>query len=185
MPIKRFAMKKIHVLDKEFQLSIPHETILASIQAMAEDIHNHYKGRTPLFLSVLNGAFMFTADLLKHYKGDCEISFVKLASYRGTTSSGDVKSLIGLNESLKNREVLILEDIVDSGLTIAKLVEDLAAYEPESIRVATLLLKPDALSRPLKLDFVGMEIPNDFIVGYGLDYDGRGRNYPDIYKIIE
>lgn len=178
-------MERVTILDKEFARNISHEQILKVVKEMAVQISTDYRDTTPLFLCVLNGAFIFAADLLKHYQGDCEISFIRLSSYTGTKTTGEVKTLIGLNDDIKGRDVVILEDIVDSGITISHLVNDLSTYLPKSVRVATLLLKPDAVQKDVKPDYVGMEIPNDFIVGYGLDYNGYGRNYKDIYKIVD
>ncbi len=178
-------MGHIKILDKEFAKNISYEQILQVIEKMAMDIATDYRDSKPLFLCVLNGAFIFAADLLKHYQEDCEISFIRLSSYTGTQTTGEVKTVIGLNDEIKGRDVIILEDIVDSGITISHLVKDLFTYAPKSVRVATLLLKPDAVQKDVKPDYVGMEIPNDFIVGYGLDYNGYGRNYKDIYKIVE
>ncbi len=178
-------MEHIKILDKAFAKNIAYEHILKVIQEMADQIAKDYRDSNPLFLCVLNGAFIFAADLLKHYQGDCEISFIRLSSYAGTKTTGEVKTVIGLDDDIKGRDVIILEDIVDSGITISHLVADLSSYAPRSVRVATLLLKPAAVQKEVKPDYVGMEIPNDFIVGYGLDYNGYGRNYKDIYKIVE
>ncbi len=178
-------MDTIKILDKEFAKNISHERILEAVDMMADHISRDYKDATPLFLCVLNGAFIFAADLLKKYTGDCEISFIRLSSYAGTQTTGEVKTVIGLDDDIKARDVIILEDIVDSGITISHLVKDLSSFEPKSVRVATLLLKPAAVQKEVKPDYVGMEIPNDFIVGYGLDYNGFGRNFKDIYKIVE
>ncbi len=178
-------MERVTILDKEFARNISYEQILKVVKEMAVQISTDYRDTKPLFLCVLNGAFIFAADLLKHYQGDCEISFIRLSSYTGTKTTGEVKTLIGLNDDIKGRDVVILEDIVDSGITISHLVNDLSTYLPKSVRVATLLLKPDAVQKDVKPDYVGMEIPNDFIVGYGLDYNGYGRNYKDIYKIVD
>ncbi len=178
-------MGKINILDKEFEKNIAFERIQDVVKHMARAIYDDYGHTEPLFLCVLNGAFMFAGDLFKEYPGKCEISFIKLSSYSGTQTTGEVKTLIGLDQDIKGREVVILEDIVDSGITISHLVNDLTGYDPKSIRVATLLLKPDALQKEVRPDYVGMEIPNDFIVGYGLDYNGFGRNFRDIYKITE
>ncbi len=178
-------MGKIRILDKEFEKNIPFERIQEVIETMASKIHEDYKNSRPLFLCVLNGAFMFAADLFKHYPGHCEISFIKLSSYAGTQTTGEVKTLIGLDKEIEGRDVIILEDIVDTGITISHLANDLSACKPESVRIATLLLKPESLRKEIRLDYVGMEIPNDFIVGYGLDYNGFGRNFRDIYKITE
>ena len=142
------------------------------------------EGTEPLFLSVLNGSFMFTADLMKRISLPCDISFVKLASYAGTSSTGKVKELVGLNENIEGRTVVIVEDIIDTGFTMQRLVETLRSKNPKDIRIATLLVKPDKLQVNLDIDYVAMNIPNDFIVGYGLDYDGKGRNYRDIYTVV-
>ncbi len=178
-------MARIKILDKEFEKNIPFEHIQKVVKQLAEKIFMDNKENEPLFLCVLNGAFMFAADLFKFYPGNCEISFIKLSSYDGTQTTGEVKTVIGLEEQIQGRNVIILEDIVDSGITIAQLLEDLSTYQPESIRVATLLLKPAAVQKEVRPDYIGMEIPNDFIVGYGLDYRGFGRNYKDIYKITD
>jgi len=177
-------MDKINIKDKEFEKSIPNEEIQKAIKKVAENINKDYEGKdTPLFLSILNGAFMFTADVFKELSISSEVSFVKFSSYRGTTSSGKVKELIGLNEDLSGRHVIIMEDIVDTGLTINNVIRQIESYNPKDVKVATLLFKPDACVEEVSLDYVGMEIPNEFIVGYGLDYDGLGRNLKDIYKV--
>ena len=179
-------MDKITLKDKEFQKSIPFEKIYEAITQVADKINRDYQDKdTPLFLSILNGAFMFTADLFKELKIDSEVTFVKLASYQGTSTTGKVKQLIGLNESLKDRNVIILEDIVDTGTTIKELIQQVKGFNPKDVKIATMLFKPEACKEPINLDYVGMEIPNDFIVGYGLDYDGLGRNYKDIYKVVD
>ena len=176
-------MKLVKVLDKEFSLFIESDSILANVAKVAEKINTDLKGKNPLFLVVLNGAFMFASDLFKMLTIDCEISFVKLASYSGTESTGTVKHLIGLNEDIKGRTIVVVEDIVDTGITIEHMLEELQKYEPADIRIATMLLKPDKFTKGIKLDYVGMEIPNDFIIGYGLDYDGYARNLPHIYTL--
>jgi len=179
-------MNKIRLKDKEFQVYIHYDEIYQSIRQMAAEISHDFKEQeTPVFLSILNGAFMFTGDLFKELQIDTHLSFVKFASYQGMSSSGDVKELIGLNEDLSGRNVIVLEDIVDSGLTIRMLSEEIQKYHPRTLKIATLLLKPDVYQQPIPLDYVGMEIPNDFIVGYGLDYDGLGRNLKDIYQVVE
>ena len=141
-------------------------------------------GKNPLFLVVLNGSFMFASDLLKLINVPCEISFIKLSSYSGTQTTSEVKQIIGLTESIKNRNVVIIEDIIDTGITIEHIIEQLKTHETESIRIATCLYKPAAFIKQFSIDYTGIEIPNDFIVGYGLDYNGYARNYPDIYRII-
>lgn len=178
-------MDQIQILDKVFGKDIGYDRICEAVTRLSAEIMADYGHLRPLFLCVLNGSFMFAGDLLKEYSGACEVSFIKLSSYRGTSSTEEVRTLIGLSEDIKGRDVVILEDIIDTGITISQLLKDLAAYAPNSIRVATLLLKPDALRSDIRPDYVGLEIPNDFIVGYGLDYDGYGRNSRDIYKIID
>jgi hypoxanthine phosphoribosyltransferase len=179
-------MKKITILDKDFELFISYEKIRSVIEEMAEEMNRELEGKNPLFLCILNGSFMFAAEIFKRISLlDAEISFVKLASYEGTSTTGTVKELIGLNEDLAGRTVVILEDIVDTGITIEKVIDQLQAMNPAELQIATLLLKPEALKKDVKLDYIGIEIPNEFIVGYGLDYDGRGRNLIDIYKVTE
>lgn len=173
--------KTVTIQDKKFRKLISSARIQKAIAGIAKEINRDYKIKRPLFLSVLNGSFLFTADLLKKFNGECEVSFVKVASYSGTRSSGKMKKLIGLNEDLKGRNVVILEDIIDTGNTIAMVLKDLKKQSPRSIKVATLFFKPDAFMGSKRPDYVGLEVPNDFIVGYGLDYDGLGRNLSDIY----
>ena len=176
-------MQTIQLLDKKFALSIPEKTIVEKISIVADKINADLADKNPLFVAILNGSFMFAAELMKKINFPCQISFVKLASYHGTTSTNNVLELVGLNENLAGRTVVIVEDIVDSGLTMTKVVELLKSRGAEKILISTLLLKPSALQYDLKLDYVALEIPNDFIVGYGLDYDGYGRNLKDIYTI--
>lgn len=178
-------MKNVTVIDREFELFIPYEKIRSVVEKMAEKMNIDFEGENPLFICILNGSFMFAAEIFKRISlPDAEISFIKLASYSGTSTTGAVKELIGLNEDLTGRMVVVLEDIVDSGITIANTIEQIKAKNPAEIKIATLLLKPDALQIKVQLDYIGIEIPNDFIVGYGLDYNGRGRNLIDIYKEI-
>jgi hypoxanthine phosphoribosyltransferase len=178
-------MKQVKVHDKNFQLFIPYEKIRATVEKMAESMSRDLSGKKPLFVCILNGSFMFAAELFKRIElVETEISFVKLASYNGDHTSGEVKQLIGLNEKIEGRTVVVLEDIVDSGLTIEHIQEQLQQLNPREVIIATLLLKPDALKKKVQLDYIGMEIPNDFIVGYGLDYNGYGRNLIDIYSVI-
>lgn len=178
-------MKEVIVInDKQFELLIEQEVIENEIKRVAERINKELKDKRPLFIAVLNGAFMFAGELMKQVNILSEITFVRLASYHGTTSTNDLKTVLGLNESIKDRSVVIVEDIVDSGNTIVSLLEELGKYEPEEIRIATLLYKPAAMKQKLNLDYVALEIPNDFIVGYGLDYNGYGRNLKDIYKVV-
>ena len=176
-------MDTIQIKDKRFTTFIPEEKILTEVARVADEINRDLSGSDPLFVSVLNGSFMFTADLMKRLDIPCEISFVKLASYEGTSTTGRVKELVGLNDDISGRTVVIVEDIVDTGLTMQRLLETLRAKNPKEIRIATLLVKPDKLQVDLKIDYVAMNIPNDFIVGYGLYYDGYGRNFRDIYIV--
>jgi len=178
-------MKEIQLKDKRFAIEISGEDILKQVRRVANEINKDLDGKKPLFLVVLNGAFMFASDLMKNIAIDCEISFVKLSSYQGTQSTEKVKELIGLNENLKGRTVVIVEDIVDTGITMEGIIADLQKKGVAETRIATLLFKPQAFQKSYKVDYIGMEIPNDFIVGYGLDYDGLGRNFEDIYKIID
>lgn len=179
-------MSNVKILDKEFELFIPYEKIRSVVEEMADKMNEKLAGKNPLFLCILNGSFMFAAEIFKRITLlDAEISFVKLASYSGTSTTGQVKELIGLNESLEGRTVVVLEDIVDTGITIDNIIHQIQSKKPAEVQVATLLLKPDALVKEVSLDYVGLEIPNDFIVGYGLDYDGRGRNLIDILKVVD
>ena len=180
-----YQMKEIQLKDKRFRINIAGNDILTQVKRVANEVNRDLKGQNPLFLVVLNGAFMFASDLMKHIEIDCEISFVKLASYQGTQSTEKVKELIGLNEDLYGRTVVIVEDIVDTGITMEGIISDLLKKGVADVRIATLLFKPQAFQKDYKIDYIGMDIPNDFIVGYGLDYDGLGRNFQDIYKIIE
>ncbi len=178
-------METIRIKDKQFKTFITEEQILKEVARVGEEINRDLADANPLFVSVLNGSFMFTADLMKHVNVPCEISFVKLASYAGTSSTGKVKELVGLNDDITGRTIVIVEDIIDTGLTMERLIETLKARNPKEIRIATLLVKPDKLKVDLDINYIAMSIPNDFIVGYGLDYDGLGRNYRDIYTVIE
>lgn len=176
-------MSRVKLHDKEFELFIPNEQIDKAIEKVAAQINQQYSNSHPLFVAVLNGSFMFAADLLKKINFSCEISFVKLASYHGMSSSGSITELIGFTESVEGRDVIILEDIVDTGLTLEKVIEIFKHKNCKSIAIATLLLKPEAYKKSHPINFTCIEIPNEFIVGYGLDYDGLGRNLKDIYKV--
>ena len=178
-------MSIVKIKDKTFRTFIPEDQIAERVKAVAERINKDLADKNPLFLAVLNGSFIFAADLMRYITIPCEISFVKLASYQGTTSTGVIKEVIGLNEELAGRTVVILEDIVDTGFTIKRMIETLGTRGPESVHVCTLRLKPGKLQVPLNVEYVAMEIPNDFIVGYGLDYDQQGRNLRDIYTLVE
>lgn len=174
----------ITIKDKQFELFIEQEIIEQGIKRIAERMNAELKEKNPIFLAVLNGAFMFAGELMKEVSIPSEITFVRLASYyHGTTTSNRVQEVLGLNESIEGRCVVIVEDIVDSGNTMVALKKELEKYNPQEVKVATLLFKPAALRQPLHIDYVALEIPNDFIVGYGLDYDGYGRNLKDIYKV--
>lgn len=176
-------MKEVKILDKVFSLSISEEKINNAVQTVANKINSDLKEKDVLFMGILNGSFMFASDLFKNIDIKCQITFVKVASYQGTISSGNVKRLIGINEDIKGKIVVIIEDIVDSGNTLESIIRQLQGYEPAEIRIATFLYKPDAYTKDIPLDYVGFEIPNDFIVGYGLDYDGYGRNLKEIYTL--
>lgn len=178
-------MNIVKIKDKTFKMSIPEADILKSVKAVADKINHDMADKNPLLLAVLNGSFMFAADLMRMINVPCEISFVKLSSYQGTASTGSVKQLIGLNDSLKGRTVIVVEDIVESGVTMKQMLGMLKEKEPESVHICTLLLKPECLQVPLDIEYVAMEIPNDFILGYGLDYDQQGRNLRDIYTVVE
>lgn len=173
--------------DKRFAPFIAESQVQEHVRIMAAQINQHYAHiNTPLLLiGVLNGAFIFAADLMRHLHIPCEITFVKLQSYSGTSSTGTVQTAIGLNTDLKDREVLVLEDIIDTGRTLDGFLRELYVQQPASIAIAALLIKPDALQVPLKADFFGFSIPNKFVVGYGLDYDGLGRNLNAIYQLDE
>jgi hypoxanthine phosphoribosyltransferase len=166
----------------EFEEFISEAAIKERIKALAADINEAYGDKTPVFLPVLNGSFIFAADLIKEINVPCRVSFVKVSSYSGMASSGQLKSLIGLEESLFNQNILIIEDIVDTGLTLQKIVQELKTLGTKSVEVVALLRKKPAREKDLKVQFVGFEIDDEFVVGYGLDYDGLGRNYKDIYK---
>ncbi len=177
-------MRKVRVKDREFQLSIKASEIQSVVLQIARRIGEDYAGKTPLFLVVLNGAFVFASDLFRHTSLPCEISFIKYRSYSGTSSTNQVEELIGLKEDLHGRDVIIVEDIVDTGITMKHILEKLKDSGASSIKLASLFFKPEAFKSDFKIDYLGMEIPNDFVVGYGLDYDGYGRNYPDLYKEV-
>ena len=177
-------MDTIQVLDKKFKVLIPEAEVLRRIEEVAEQLNKDLAGKNPIFLAVLNGAFVFAADLMRCITIPSEISFVKLASYQGTTTTGKVKEVLGINEDLTGRTVVIVEDIVESGLTIRRMMESLGTRNPESVHVCTLLLKPDRLKEDCDVEYVAFRIPNAFVVGYGLDYDQQGRNLRDIYSLV-
>ena len=175
----------IQVHDKYFKPFIDEEAILKEVSRVAMEMNHDLAKKDPIFLGILNGAFMFASDLYKQLNFPCQISFLKLASYSGTKSTGSVKQLIGINRELRDRVVVVLEDIVDTGVTLETIIRQLSGFEPAEIRVATLLHKPEACVKEVKLDYVGMEIPNNFILGYGLDYNGYGRNIKEIYQLVD
>ncbi len=175
--------ERLQIGDKEFERFLPEVAILEGVERVAGELNEQLQGRRPILLSVLNGAFLFTADLVKRLDIDCEVSFVKVASYSGTTSTGTMKQLVGLNEYLEGRLVVIVEDIVDTGNTLEHILRSLHEHHPEEVRVATLLFKPDAYRGKRVVDHRALEVPDDFLLGYGLDYDGLGRNLRDIYKL--
>ncbi|PTL34145.1 hypoxanthine phosphoribosyltransferase [Prevotella sp. oral taxon 376] len=178
-------MSIVKIKDKTFKTFIPESEIQQRVKAVAEKLNRDMDGKNPLFLAVLNGSFVFAADLMRYITIPSEISFVKLASYQGTASTGEVKEVFGVTEELHGRHVVIVEDIVDTGLTMKRMLETLGTREPASLHICSLLVKPDKLQVSLDIEYAAMEIPNDFIVGYGLDYDQQGRNLRDIYRIIE
>ena len=175
----------ITILDKQFIPFINRETIENRITELAEQINNDYKDRCPLFLVVLNGAFLFATELVKSIPLTCEITFIRFSSYSQTQSTGNVRQIIGLEEKITDRDVIIIEDIVDTGLTMTQLLTQIEDHKPKSIEIATLLHKPEALQKPVKMRYIGFEIENRFVVGYGLDYDGLGRNLDALYVLKE
>ncbi len=175
----------MQVLDKQFEPFITEAAILQRIKIVCAALNEKYEGQSPVFLAILNGSFMFAADVMKHINIPCEISFVKIASYSGLSSTGQHQMLIGLNQSLKNRPVIILEDIIDTGNTLHQFLPVLQKEEPASISIFTLLTKPDAIQVPLEIDYIGFEIPNKFVIGYGLDYNGYGRNLRHVYQLAQ
>lgn len=178
-------MDIIQVKDKAFKPFISNETLQENIARVANQMNEELADKNPLFIGVLNGSFMFIGDLMKYVTIPCEVTFIKLASYEGTSSTGTVKEIFGLVESIEGRTVVILEDIVDTGRTMERLINDLKAKNPAEVKIASLLVKPEAIICDVTVDYTVLEIPNNFIVGYGLDYDGYGRNLKDIYVINE
>jgi hypoxanthine phosphoribosyltransferase len=174
----------IQVLDKKFQPYLKADEIDKQIGRLAGQINEEYAGKRPLFIAILNGSFMFAADLFKQLTIDAEICFIKLASYKGTRSTGNVITSIGLDEPLKDRHVVIVEDIVDTGKTLHEFLPQLLNQQPASLKIAALLHKPEALVYPLVIDYLGFSVPNKFLLGYGLDYDGLGRNLKEIYQLV-
>ena len=178
-------MSTVKIKDKIFQTSITEEEIRQRVRVLGQRLSKDLEGKNPLFLSVLNGAFMFTADLLREMTIPCEVSFVKLASYEGAVSTGKVKELIGLNVDISGRTVVIVEDIVDTGHTMRQMMESLTHQHPASIHICTLFVKPENLEVDLNIEYAAFEIPKAFIVGYGLDYDQQGRQLKEVYALAE
>ncbi len=175
----------IKVHDLHFETFLTKEQIQAAVSDIGEAITADYAGKNPIFIAILNGSYVFVADLLRCCNLNCELSFVKLSSYDGLESTGDVQTQIGLTQDIKGRDVVILEDIIDTGKTVHEFTKEITAMGPASVKLAALLVKPDALQYPLKVDYTGFEIPNKFVVGYGLDYNEAGRNLPAIYQLLE
>ena len=178
-------MSKVKIKDKTFETSMTEAEIKQRVKELAQQISRDMEGRNPLFLAVLNGSFIFAADLMREMTIPCEISFVKLASYQGTTSTGKVHEVIGINENLTGRTVIIVEDIVESGQTMKRMIEQLGTRNPASVHICTLFFKPERLKEDLTLDYVAFTSPNDFILGYGLDYDQQGRGLKDLYTLVK
>jgi hypoxanthine phosphoribosyltransferase len=177
-------MGVINVHDKTFETYLSDEIIQQRVKELAADINRDYSGKKPLFIAILNGSFMFAADLFKHLNIEAELCFIKLASYKGMKSSGKVVTSIGLEEDIFDKDVIIVEDIVDTGKTLHRFLPKLVHQQPRSLKIVTLLHKADATEYPLVLDYVGFSIPDKFVVGYGLDYDGLGRNLREIYQLV-
>lgn len=171
------------IKDKEFEVFIPENELQGKVKSLAASINADYEGKNPLFIAILNGSFMFASDLFKEITIDCNISFIKLASYQEMQSSGSVKELIGLNENVFKRHVVIIEDIIDTGGTMQSVLEEFGERGVSSVEIVSLLLKPEALQSEISIKYLGFEIPDAFVVGYGLDYDGFGRNTKAIYQI--
>lgn len=178
------GLKEVNILDKKFRELIPEQALQERIDEMAARINLDFEGKEVVFVGILNGAFMFAADLFKRIDLKARITFIKLASYTGTSSSGAIKELIGWNEELKDKQVIIIEDIVDTGETLEYTINNLIIRNVTDIRIVALLLKPDSYRKNIRIDYIGYEIPNDFVVGYGLDYNGFGRNLPSVYTLI-
>lgn len=178
-------MKSVQVCDKSFSLYLSEEEIIKEVKRVASAINSDFEGKCPIFLVILNGSFIFAADLLREISIPCEIQFMRVASYEGTSSTGKVKEILGLNESIEGRTVVIVEDIIDSGTTMKELLIMLQERNPADIRIASLLVKPKNMKVELDIDYRCFDIENDFIVGYGLDYNQEGRNLREIYKIID
>jgi hypoxanthine phosphoribosyltransferase len=177
-------MSHIKVHDKEFTPYLSSSDIEKQVQRVADEINRDYADKKPLFIAILNGAFVFAADLFKHITIEAEICFIKLASYKGVKSTGKVITAIGLDVDLYGRDIIIVEDIVDTGKTLSQFLPQLEHHHPASLKVASLLHKPSATVHSIKIDYLGFTIPDKFVVGYGLDYDGLGRNIKEIYQLV-
>jgi hypoxanthine phosphoribosyltransferase len=178
-------MNKIQIHDKQFEILLENDTICKRTRLIGIQLNVAFENRCPVFVGVLNGSFLFMADLLKEIDISCEVGFIRVASYHGTESSGEIQEAFGLPNDLAGRDVIIIEDIVDTGLTLNYILEKVHAQQPASVTACSLLFKPAALKKPIKeLNYVGFEIPNEFVVGYGLDYNGLGRNLKDIYRAV-
>ncbi|MBN1388137.1 MAG: hypoxanthine phosphoribosyltransferase [Bacteroidales bacterium] len=178
-------MNKIKIRDRIFEKFLGEEEILRKVREIARKIEDENRGKDIIFLSILNGAYVFTADLLRNINLNVKVSFMKMSSYSGDKSTGEIRRLIGLNEDLRNLTVIVLEDIIDTGLTLEGVIDDIKARGATDIKVAALLLKPDAYKGSRRIDYLGFEIPSDFVIGYGLDWDGFGRNLRSVYRIVK
>ena len=176
---------EIQILDKKFREYIPEDVINNKVLELAERINSDFAGKEVIFVGVLNGSFIFAADLFRRIRLRARITFIKLASYAGTSSTGEIRELIGWNEDLKGKSVIIIEDIVDTGVTLEHTVDNLIIRNVKEISIVTLLLKPEAYGKKINIDYTGFEIPNEFVVGYGLDYNGEGRNLPSVYSLVQ
>lgn len=178
-------MSDIQVFDKKFRTYLSKNQIEEQVQRLASEINRDYQNKRPLFIAILNGAFMFASDLFKELTIEAEVCFIKLASYKGIKSTGQVVTSIGLDATIKGRDVILIEDIVDTGKTLNEFLPQLESQNPASLKIAALLHKPDALEFPIKIDYLGFSVPNKFLLGYGLDYDGLGRNLNEIFQLVE
>ena len=178
-------MKKVILHNKQFKLFLDSKDIISKIEDLAIKINTRFYDKCPIFLCVLNGSFIFASELIKRFNYSCEVSFIKLASYQGTKTTGNIKELIGLKEDVKGRHIIVVEDIVDTGNTIFSVIKQLKNHQPKSVEIATLLFKPDAYQKNIPINFPALSVANQFLVGFGLDYNGLGRNLEDIYIIEE
>ena len=177
-------MSVIQVFDKKFSTYLSQEAIHEQVVRLASEINRDYQNKRPLFIAILNGSFMFAADLFKELNIEAEVCFIKLASYKGIKSTGQVVTSIGLDATIKDRDIILIEDIVDTGKTLSEFLPQLESQGPASIKISALLHKPDALQYPIKIDYLGFSVPNKFLLGYGLDYDGLGRNLKEIFQLM-